>query len=89
MFLKDTKKLNLFGVKRNQKYGSMEHSKKLYNGTLNMINLKDINIKYIGRQASSATATGNANKHLAQQKEILEKILKIKCQKNYSSNIGW
>ena len=44
--------------------------------TLEMINLKDINVKYVGRQASSSTATGNANKHLAQQKEILEKILK-------------
>ncbi len=44
--------------------------------TLNMIDLKDINVKYVGRQASSTTATGNANKHLAQQKEILEKILK-------------
>ena len=43
--------------------------------TLNMINLKDINVNYVGRQASSSTATGNANKHLAQQKEILEKIL--------------
>ena len=44
--------------------------------TLEMINIKDINVKYVGRQASSSTATGNANKHLAQQKEILEKILK-------------
>ena len=44
--------------------------------TLEMINFKDINVKYVGRQASSTTATGNANKHLAQQKEILEKILK-------------
>ena len=44
--------------------------------TLEMINFKDINIKYVGRSASSTTATGNANKHLAQQKEILEKILK-------------
>ena len=43
--------------------------------TLEMINFKDINVKYIGRKASSSTATGNANKHLAQQKEILEKIL--------------
>jgi len=40
-----------------------------------MINLKDINVKYVGRQASSSTATGNTNKHLAQQNEILEKIL--------------
>ena len=44
--------------------------------TLEMINFKDINVKYVGRKASSSTATGNANKHLAQQKEILEKILK-------------
>ncbi len=44
--------------------------------TLEMINTKDINIKFVGRSASSTTATGNANKHLAQQKEILEKILK-------------
>ncbi len=44
--------------------------------TLEMINFKDINVKYVGRSASSTTATGNANKHLAQQKEILEKILK-------------
>ena len=38
-------------------------------------NKKD-KVKYVGRKASSSTATGNANKHLAQQKEILEKILK-------------
>jgi len=44
--------------------------------TLEIINFKDINVKYVGRKASSTTATGNANKHLAQQKEILEKILK-------------
>ena len=44
--------------------------------TLEMINFKDINVKFVGRPASSSTATGNANKHLAQQKEILEKILK-------------
>ena len=44
--------------------------------TLEMIDFKDINIKYVGRSASSTTATGNSNKHLAQQKEILEKIIK-------------
>ncbi len=45
--------------------------------TLEMINFRDINVKYVGRQASSSTATGNANKHLAQQKEILEKVFKV------------
>ncbi len=44
--------------------------------TLEMINLGDKSVKYVGRNASSSTATGNLNKHLAQQKEILEKILK-------------
>jgi 2-oxoglutarate dehydrogenase E1 component len=44
--------------------------------TLEMINLNGISVKYVGRKASSSTATGNLNKHLAQQKEILEKILK-------------
>ena len=44
--------------------------------TLEMIDLSDISVKYVGRNASSSTATGNLNKHLAQQKEILEKILK-------------
>ncbi len=44
--------------------------------TLEMINFGDKTVKYVGRNASSSTATGNLNKHLAQQKEILEKILK-------------
>jgi len=44
--------------------------------TLEMINFGDKSVKYVGRKASSTTATGNLNKHLAQQKEILEKILK-------------
>ena len=37
--------------------------------TLEMTNFKDINIKFVGRSTSSSTATGNANKHLAQQKK--------------------
>jgi len=44
--------------------------------TLEMINFGDKSVKYVGRNASSSTATGNLNKHLAQQKEILEKIFK-------------
>ena len=44
--------------------------------TLEIINFGDKSVKYVGRNASSSTATGNLNKHLAQQKEILEKILK-------------
>ena len=43
---------------------------------IDSVDLTDISVKYVGRKASSSTATGNLNKHLAQQKEILEKILK-------------
>ena len=43
--------------------------------TLEIVNFGDKSVKYVGRKASSSTATGNLNKHLAQQKEILEKIL--------------
>ena len=56
--------------------GAWNTVKNYIDRTLEIINLRDINVKYVGRQASSSTATGNANKHLAQQKEILEKILK-------------
>ena len=44
--------------------------------TLGIIDYGDKSVKYVGRKAASSTATGNLNKHLAQQKEILEKILK-------------
>ena len=43
--------------------------------TLEIIHFRGDKVKYVGRKASSSTATGNLNKHLAQQKEILEKIV--------------
>ncbi len=43
--------------------------------TLKIIDFEKINVKYIGRNASSTTATGNYNKHLAEQKKILEKVI--------------
>tara|TARA_A100001011_G_scaffold284105_1_gene294531 strand:+ start:2096 stop:4984 length:2889 start_codon:yes stop_codon:yes gene_type:complete len=43
--------------------------------TLEIIYFTKDKVKFVGRKASSSTATGNLNKHLAQQKEILEKIL--------------
>ena len=42
--------------------------------TLEIIYFTKDKVKYVGRKASSSTATGNLNKHLAQQKEILEKV---------------
>ena len=43
--------------------------------TLEIIEFKKKRVKYIGRNASSTTATGNYNKHLAEQKKILEKVV--------------
>ena len=37
--------------------------------TLEMVNFGDKILKYVGRKATSSTATGNLNKHLAQQKK--------------------
>ena len=44
--------------------------------TLEIIYFNRDKVKYVGRKASSSTATGNLNKHLAQQKEILEKVFR-------------
>ncbi len=44
--------------------------------TLNIISFSKDKVQFVGRKAASSTATGNLNKHLAQQKEILEKILR-------------
>ena len=43
--------------------------------TLEISDFKKTRVKYIGRNASSTTATGNYNKHLAEQKKILEKVV--------------
>ena len=43
--------------------------------TLEIINYGKKKVEYIGRRPSASTATGNLNKHLAQQKEILEKVV--------------
>jgi 2-oxoglutarate dehydrogenase E1 component len=43
--------------------------------TLEITGFKGDKVKYVGRKASSSPATGNLNKHLAQQKEILEKVV--------------
>ena len=43
--------------------------------TLNIIRAKGENVRYVGRNAAASPATGNLNKHLAEQKEILEKVI--------------
>tara|TARA_B100000945_G_C20423980_1_gene619394 strand:- start:435 stop:3332 length:2898 start_codon:yes stop_codon:yes gene_type:complete len=42
--------------------------------TLEIIRVKGEKVKYVGRNAAASPATGNLNKHLAEQKEILEKV---------------
>ena len=42
--------------------------------TLKIIQAKREIVKYIGRNAAASPATGNLNKHLAEQKEIIEKV---------------
>ena len=59
-----------------QNMGAWNSMRNYIDRTLEMVNFGDKSVKYVGRKAASSTATGNLNKHLAQQKEILEKILK-------------
>ena len=44
--------------------------------TLDIIQVKGEKVNYIGRNAAASPATGNINKHLAEQKEILEKVFR-------------
>jgi len=43
--------------------------------TLEIIQVKGEKVKFVGRNAASSPATGNLNKHLAEQKKILEKVV--------------
>ena len=57
--------------------GAWNTARNYIDRTLEMIQFNEVRVKYVGRKASSSTATGNLNKHLAQQKEILEKVVGI------------
>ena len=43
--------------------------------TLEIVKINGEKVKYVGRNAAASPATGNLNKHLAEQKEILEKVV--------------
>ena len=43
--------------------------------TLEIIRVKGEKVKFVGRNAAASPATGNLNKHLAEQKKILEKVV--------------
>ncbi|MGA0214780.1 MAG: 2-oxoglutarate dehydrogenase E1 component, partial [Pelagibacteraceae bacterium] len=55
--------------------GAWNTVKRYIDRTLEIINFNTKSVEYIGRRPSASTATGNLNKHLAQQKEILEKVV--------------
>ncbi|MDC0418700.1 2-oxoglutarate dehydrogenase E1 component [Pelagibacteraceae bacterium] len=55
--------------------GAWNTVKHFIDRTLEIINFNNKNVEYAGRRPSASTATGNLNKHLAQQKEILEKVV--------------
>ena len=46
-----------------------------YDRTLEIIQSKSDKVNYIGREPAASPATGYLKKHLAQQKEIIEKVL--------------
>jgi len=58
-----------------QNMGAWNSARNYIERTLNIIQSKSDKVKYIGRKPAASTATGNFNKHLAQQKEILEKVV--------------
>ena len=58
-----------------QNMGAWNSARNYIERTLDIIQSKRDKVKYIGRKPAASTATGNFNKHLAQQKEILEKVV--------------
>ena len=74
--LKKYKKANFFWCQEEPKnMGAWNTVRNYIERTLEIIQSKSDKVKYIGRKPSASTATGNLNKHLAQQKEILEKVV--------------
>ena len=74
--LKKYKKAKFFWCQEEPKnMGAWNTMRNYIDRTLEIIGYKDKRVEYVGRKASASTATGNLNKHLAQQKEILEKIV--------------
>jgi 2-oxoglutarate dehydrogenase E1 component len=73
--LKRYKKAKIYWCQEEpQNMGAWNTVRNYIERTLEIIKSKD-KINYIGRKPSASTATGNLNKHLAQQKEILEKVV--------------
>tara|TARA_B100000029_G_scaffold159741_1_gene155422 strand:+ start:5392 stop:8295 length:2904 start_codon:yes stop_codon:yes gene_type:complete len=58
-----------------QNMGAWNSARNYINWSLDYIKAKTKEVEYIGRQAAASPATGYLKKHLAQQKEIIEKVL--------------
>ena len=58
-----------------QNMGAWNTAKTYIEWTLNHIQAKNKKVYYIGRSPAASPATGYLKKHLAQQKEIIEKVL--------------
>ena len=55
--------------------GAWNSARNYIEWTLNYIKAENKNVEYIGRSPAASPATGYLKKHLAQQKEIIEKVL--------------
>ena len=58
-----------------QNMGAWNSARNYIEWTLNYIKSESKEVNYIGRKAAASPATGYLKKHLAQQKEIIEKVL--------------
>ena len=55
--------------------GAWNSARNYIQWSLDHIKAKNKVVNYIGRKAAASPATGYLKKHLAQQKEIIEKVL--------------
>ena len=57
-----------------QNMGAWNSARNYIQWTLDYINAKNKEVQYIGRKPAASPATGYLKKHLAQHKEIIEKV---------------
>ena len=68
--------LSFIGVKKKpQNMGAWNTARNYIEWTLDHIKAENKQVDYIGREPAASPATGYLKKHLAQQKEIIEKVL--------------
>ncbi len=71
-----SKKANFYWCQEEPRnMGAWNSARNYIEWTLNHIKAKNTKVSYIGRAPAASPATGYLKKHLAQQKEIIEKVL--------------